>query len=1018
MSFKLQSMAYKVRKLAEAQGRDDILEALDNIPIPDDGISTREGRLFQREKENQLLYRDRLKQREQLKEAERLAKEQGRQDILDALVPIKAQIDADIFDAEDISEEAIGTGIAITESLTLGIIGDEAAASVYSKVTGENYDDSLSKMRRIEKEFAEDHRAIDMGIRIGAGLIPSVRLAKMAGVGATATSGAARQAGITSAEIATYRFAEGEGGVQERLEGVKDLATDPLAIGAVALTGTLGGVAGRTIGKDLELEAGLRAAVEAEEKKLQALREGRGALSGSSVVGNAQLRADEMVLDFYNQMGRMPQGTEITNLYRNLSEEMQIPIGRIMQSEMKAGKMRGDLNYAKQSIDDVRGRLNQGVKFKSTDEALSSRSEYFGFRDFWEDKLESIVNVAKNRVSAEFGGSMQKMATRMAQNQQSLDQVFATPQVQAFGKVMQDDRSGRIKMELLNFSNTGVTKGGKPRVSAEERMEAFENFKSLLTKEQFEGFQILQKLRLAQADDYRTHVYRELGDDPLYFPSQMLAETNRASVFVRRGMPRRAVDENMKQVQRGKLESPSEALAYESPLVVMRDKLVADDAVIQMHKAFKLQNNSNRLVKESAEKTEVPVVDEKKVASVIKKRKQTVQNEIENGEAAFSQLRTSLKDAGASEGAIYAADDLMRSFVVRGIQAPNNWLANMRKAAYMGTIGNPYSAILNFGDTANTVVNFGADNTALAIKEYFKRGGYTFGVKDVGLLQQATGEFIREGSKGWQRRFDKLSDVTFQSSGFRGADRAGKSLTLTTAVKRGQQKVLDGSLDTEYAWLFNRNEMARLKSDLINSRRTQRVKEFAAAELGKLQPSDMAQMPKWYIDHPNGRLLYMLRTFGIKQLQQIDRLVVEQAKQGNRKEAIKNALAYVTIVGGGNSLLNELRQPLKGGEIGEEGRYLDFAGGRALEYFVDFHLGIASLNSQSTYTIEKAIEGNPKSFIGGFMPVPLDMVEDVSSDFFPLLVGEKDLEEAILEGKGITWAPWMRTVQPILEENL
>jgi|13_taG_2_1085334.scaffolds.fasta_scaffold00184_42 hypothetical protein len=1008
MSFRLQSMAYKVRKLAEAQGRDDILEALDNMPIPDDGISTREGRLFQREKEDQLLYRDRLEQREQIKEIERLAKEKGRQDILDALDPIKAQVDADIFDAEDISEEAIGTGIAITESLTLGIIGDEAAASIHSKVTGEDYDKSLSKMRRIEKEFAEDHRAIDMGIRIGAGLIPSVRLAKMAGVGTTAASGAARQAGITSAEIATYRFAEGEGGVKERLEGVADLASEPLAIGAVALTGGLGGVGGRTIGKDLELEAGLRAAVEAEEKKLRSLREGKGALSGSSVVGNAQLRADEMVLDFYNQMGRMPQGTEITNVYRNLSEEMEIPIGRIMQSEMKAGKMRGDLNYAKQSIDDVKGRLNQGVKFKSTDEALSSRSKYFGFRDFWEDKLESIVNVAKNRVSNEFGGSMQKMATRMAQNQQALDKVFSSPQVQSFGKVMQDDRSGRIKMELLNFSNTGVSKGGVPKVSAEERMEAFENFKSLLTKEQFEGFQLLQKLRLAQADDYRTFVYRELGDDPLYFPSQMLAETNRASVFVRRGMPRRAADENMKQIQRGKLESPSEALAYESPLVVMRDKLVSDDAVIQMHKAFKLQNNSNRLIKESAEK--VPTVDQRNVAKVIKKRKKAVQMEIENGEAAFSQLRSGLKDAGASEGAIYAADDLMRSFVVRGIQAPNNWLANMRKAAYMGTIGNPYSAILNFGDSANTVVNFGADNTALAIREYFKRGGYTFGVEDVGLLQQATGEFIREGSKGWQKRFDRLSDLTFQSSGFRGADRAGKSLTLTTAVKRGQQKVLDGSIDAEYSWLFNRNEMARLKSDLINSRRTQRVKEFAAAELGKLQPSDMAQMPKWYIDHPNGRLLYMLRTFGIKQLQQIDRLVIEQVKQGNQREAIKNAIAYVTIVGGGNTLLNELRQPLKGEEFGD----LD----RAQTYFTDFFIGVATLNSQSKYAIEKAIEGDPKSFIGGFMPAPVDMVEDVSSDFFPLLVGEKDLEEAITEGKGILWAPWMRTVQPILEENL
>jgi hypothetical protein len=981
VNFRQQSQLRKLRNLAEAQNRQDVIDVIDSLPKPEDPVSTREGRLFKEEKKDQLLYRERLEQREKIERLEELAREGGRADVIAALEPLKKQIEADIFDAEDISEEIIGTGLAITEGLTVGIVGDEAAASAYAKVTGEDYDKVLAETRRIQREFAEDNRAIDLGIRIGAGLIPSVRLARMAGFGTTGTAGAARQAGVTSAEIGTYSFAEGEGGFEERLAKVGEVTTSPLAVGAIALTGGLGGVAGRTIRKDLELQAGLRAAVEAEEKRLQALRTSRGALSGSSVVGNAQLRADELVLDFYNRTGKMPEGLEISNIYKQLSEEMQIPISRIMQSEMKAGKMRGDLNYSKQTIDEVRGRLNQGVSFKSTEEAIQSRGF---FRDFWEDKLESIVNVAKNRVGPQFAGNMQRMATRMAQNQQALDQVFASKDVQAFGRAIQNDRSGRIKLELLNFSNTSG------RVSADERMEAFENFKRLLTDEQFKGFQALQKLRLSQAKDYRSYVQRELGDDPLYFPSQMLAQTNQASIFKRRGFSRRAADENSKEITRPKLESPADALAYENPLVVMRDKLVRDDAVIQMHKAFKLENNSNR------------ITDPKTGAKV--------RRDIQTGEAPFAQLRKSLEDAKASEGAVNAADDLMRSLVVRGVEAPNNWLANMRKAAYMGTIGNPYSALLNFGDSANTVVNFGADNTALAIREYFKRNGYTFGVEDVGLLNQATGEFLREGSKGWQRRFDQLSDVTFQASGFRGADRAGKSLTLTAAVKRGQQKALDGSLDKEYSWLFNPNEMRALKSDLYNSRRTQRVKEFAAAELGKLQPSDMAQMSKWYIDHPNGRLLYMLRTFGIKQLQQINRLVVEQAKRGNQEEAIKNGLAYLVIVGGGNTLLNELRQPLKGGEVGDTDRMA--------KYFTDFMLGVATLNSQSTYSLQKAVEGDPKSFIGGFMPAPVDMVEDVSSDFFPLIVGNKDLDEAITEGKGVLWLPYMRVVQPIIEENL
>ena len=56
------------------------------------------------------------------------------------------------------------------------------------------------------------------------------------------------------------------------------------------------------------------------------------------------------------------------------------------------------------------------------------------------------------------------------------------------------------------------------------------------------------------------------------------------------------------------------------------------------------------------------------------------------------------------------------------------------------------------------------------------------------------------------------------------------------------------------------------------------------------------------------------RTFGIKQLEQMERLVVEEWRRGNKKEAYKNGLAYTACVGGGNAAINEGRQILKGDE--------------------------------------------------------------------------------------------------------
>jgi hypothetical protein len=178
----------------------------------------------------------------------------------------------------------------------------------------------------------------------------------------------------------------------------------------------------------------------------------------------------------------------------------------------------------------------------------------------------------------------------------------------------------------------------------------------------------------------------------------------------------------------------------------------------------------------------------------------------------------------------------------------------------------------------------------------------------------------------------------------------------------------------------------------------------------------MAQMPKWYLDHPNGRILYMLRTFGIKQLQQINRLVLSEWKQGNKKEAIKNALAYMTVVGGGNSVLNELRQPIHNKEAFEEEGFLLDSTGDVEKYWVDFMLGVATLNTASQYNLDKAAEGDAVPLVLAMFPAPVDMSADAIGDIASVISGEQDIEEFIYEGKGVRWLPFMRTIQPYLEE--
>jgi hypothetical protein len=210
--------------------------------------------------------------------------------------------------------------------------------------------------------------------------------------------------------------------------------------------------------------------------------------------------------------------------------------------------------------------------------------------------------------------------------------------------------------------------------------------------------------------------------------------------------------------------------------------------------------------------------------------------------------------------------------------------------------------------------------------------------------------------------------------------------------------------------------MRLLKRDLITERKTQRVKEFAAAELAKIQPADLASMPKWYLDNPNGRILYMLRTFGLKQIQQIENLVFntykEGVKQNNNKkkaEAIKNGLAYLTIVGGGNVLLNELRQPIKGKE--------PFEIDHMQRYATDFALSLVSVNTLSSYNLERLSEKDAVPLLLSVIPAPVSGSMDIIEDLAGLITGEDDLEDVIFEGKGIRWLPFMRIAQPFLEEE-
>lgn len=116
------------------------------------------------------------------------------------------------------------------EALTLGLIGDEAAAKFDEAIGRGTYDERLEKYRRDEEAMREDHPFLSLGAEIAPALaLPAVGLASKGGMLAR-TGKAAVASGLAGG---VYGFAEGEGDASERAKNAQQVAMLSAGIGAL-----------------------------------------------------------------------------------------------------------------------------------------------------------------------------------------------------------------------------------------------------------------------------------------------------------------------------------------------------------------------------------------------------------------------------------------------------------------------------------------------------------------------------------------------------------------------------------------------------------------------------------------------------------------------------------------------------------------------------------------------------------------------------------------------------------------
>ena len=322
----------------------------------------------------------------------------------------------------------------------------------------------------------------------------------------------------------------------------------------------------------------------------------------------------------------------------------------------------------------------------------------------------------------------------------------------------------------------------------------------------------------------------------------------------------------------------------------------------------------------------------------------------------FVERDISLRKLSADEQ--QKVQDLLTARFVDGETSMGKLASTIKEAGYIYTIANPTSALVQLGDIPINAALKGTWNTFTSMI-LPKRVKLTQVIED-----QISKEFNDPG------RFAKLLEFTFKKSGFKAVDRLSKETAINTAYKFNRKLVRTAKGEKEFrdkwANTFPDN-MNTIVDDLKNNRVTRDIEFLLFNELSDLQPVSLSELPAGAND-PKKRLLYMLKSFTIKQIDVVRRNVVQEYKKGNKVKAAMTAFRLGTFLSLSGLGVNQVRMLMRGEELLE-----------AEELPTEALWSLLGVYGLSKYTASKYIsQGEIGQAVGSTLMPPLVLLDNIA----------------------------------------
>lgn len=250
---------------------------------------------------------------------------------------------------------------------------------------------------------------------------------------------------------------------------------------------------------------------------------------------------------------------------------------------------------------------------------------------------------------------------------------------------------------------------------------------------------------------------------------------------------------------------------------------------------------------------------------------------------------------------------LMKARFEAADKAMSKTFATARDLQYAVLLGQFDAALIQLGDIGSSLYLNGVANTAKAMITRNKNAKLT--VDDLGLVNQVSAEMSNLSG------MVKFLDTTLTYSGFKAIDRLGKNTFIKAAWLKNTKlaRTNPKALEKKYGKVYE-NEIGDMIADLQAGRLTDNTKLLIWNELADVQPIALSEMPRKYLEMENGRILYSLKSFGLKQLGLIRQNIIDKARKGNLAEAMEEALRYSMLVGFSGGTVENARTLLRTGD--------------------------------------------------------------------------------------------------------